>query len=105
MNLRAYYQKIREAEALIADEVVHVVSLPTDDGGLAGIITEVSRAIAARLLVDLKSRLATEEEKNAHLERQHAARKKMQEEYSAQRLQVAIVSDLELSNLRRGKKG
>jgi hypothetical protein len=105
MNLRAYFQKIRAAEESIAEEVVHVVSLPTDDGGLEGIFTEVPRALAAKLLVEGKSRLATNDETIAHLERQHAARKKMQDDFAAQRLQVAIVSDLELSNLRRGKKG
>jgi hypothetical protein len=113
MNLRMYFQKIREAEASIVDEVVHVVSLETDDGGIEGIMTEVPKALAARLLVDQRSRLATPEEKAAHLDKQHAMRKKIQDDFAAQRLQVAIVSDLDLANFRRdgktsggdGKKG
>jgi hypothetical protein len=112
MNLRMYFQKIRDAEASIIDEVVHVVSLETDEGGIEGIITEVPKALAAKLLVEQRSRLATREEKVAHLEKQHAMRKKMQDDFAAQRLQVAIVSDLDLANFRRdgktsggGKKG
>ena len=51
MNLRAYFQKIREVEKEILQDVVYVASLAGDDGGLAGIVAQVTRAIAAKLFI------------------------------------------------------
>ena len=62
MDLRAYYQKIRDIESKMADEFAVVVSLETADGGKAGAFTEVSRAIAAKMLVDGIALLAEAEE-------------------------------------------
>jgi hypothetical protein len=61
MNLRSYYQKIREmAESLPAGDV-WVESLATRDGGKAGMFTQVPRQLAAKLIVDGKARLADSE--------------------------------------------
>jgi hypothetical protein len=62
MDVRIYFQKIRRIEAGIALPHTVVVSLDTPDGGKAGVMTEVSRATAAQLVVDGKARLGTEEE-------------------------------------------
>jgi hypothetical protein len=100
MNLRAYFQKIREVEKAIVQDVVYVASLAGDDGGVAGIISQVTRAIAAKLIVDQKSRLATDEEVEELLARHEAIRRQMQEDQVSQRLQVAIVSDKQLEAMR-----
>ena len=60
MDLRAYYQKIRQIEAEIREDSVVMVSLETPDGGRAGIRTEVPRAVAARMIADQKADLASE---------------------------------------------
>lgn len=62
MELRAYYQKIRQIEAEIREESVVVTSLATPDGGRAGVRTEVPRSVAARLIADEKVVLASDEE-------------------------------------------
>jgi hypothetical protein len=62
MDLRAYYQKIRRIEAGIPEEAVVMVSRETPDGGRAGVLTEVPRAVAARLIADEKADLATTDE-------------------------------------------
>ena len=62
MNLRAYYQRIREVSAAIGTDEVWIVSMATPEGGRAGVVTEVPRDIAARMIVDGKARLATAEE-------------------------------------------
>ena len=62
MDLRQYYQRIRDIEETIAGEHVVVMSEKTPDGGHAGVLTEVSRAMAAKLITDLRARLATDEE-------------------------------------------
>lgn len=100
MNLRAYFQKIREVEKEILQDVVYVASLAGDDGGLAGIVAQVTRAIAAKLIVDQKARLATDGEVEALLEKHEIARRKAMDEQAAQRLQVAIVSDTQLEAMR-----
>ena len=50
MDLRAYYKKVREAEATLTEEHMIMVSFATSEGGKPGVRTEASRAIAARLI-------------------------------------------------------
>ena len=52
MDLRIYYQKIREIESKIETEFPVVKSRETADGGKGGTLTEVSRNTAAKLIVD-----------------------------------------------------
>ena len=63
MDIRAYYQKIRETTGSIPADHVVVVSHDTPDGGKGNVRTEVSREAAARLIVEGKARLASETEK------------------------------------------
>ncbi|MCS6954156.1 MAG: hypothetical protein RMK57_16210 [Bryobacterales bacterium] len=62
MDLRVYYQKLRELEATLPSDYVVVVSKETPDGGCAGTLTEVSRRLAAQLILDGAAELATEEQ-------------------------------------------
>lgn len=57
MDLRVYYQKIREAEAKIPGPYALVESIATPDGGKAGLITEVPRRVAAKMVVDGTAKL------------------------------------------------
>jgi len=62
MDLRIYYQKIRDCEAKIPGTFAFVVSTATPDGGKAGVVTEVPRRVAAKMVVDGTARLAVESE-------------------------------------------
>ena len=62
MDLRAYYQKIRKIEGDITDPVVVIISRETPDGGRPGIRSDVSRAVAARLVAEEKAELASPEQ-------------------------------------------
>ena len=62
MDLRIYYQKIRDAQAKITDPCPVIVSRETPDGGKEGTLTEVPVGIAAKMVVDGAARLATTEE-------------------------------------------
>ena len=62
MDVRAYYQKIRKVEAELAERFVVVVSRETPDGGKPGVLTEVSRGLAAKLIVEDQAALASPEE-------------------------------------------
>jgi hypothetical protein len=66
MDLRNYFQKIKEIESTIVELFTLVVSLETGDGGKAGTPTEVSRALAAKMIVEGLVRLADAAEKNAY---------------------------------------
>lgn len=62
MDLRLFYQRMRKLEHEITDPHVVVVSLETPDGGKPGVKTEVTRANAALLVVEGRSRLASKAE-------------------------------------------
>jgi hypothetical protein len=73
MDLRNYFQKIKQIESTIAELFILVISLETRDGGMAGTPTEVSRALAAKMIVDGLVRLAEPNEKQAYYAQQQAA--------------------------------
>ncbi len=79
MDLRMFYQKLRKIEQEITDPHVVVVSEETSDGGKAGQKAEVSRAIAARLIVEGRARL------------QDAQQRAMSE-----KVQLNVISDADL---------
>ena len=62
MDLRVFYQKLKQIESQIVEEHPVVVSYETPDGGKAGMRTEVPRPVAARMVAEGKARLGTEEE-------------------------------------------
>jgi hypothetical protein len=62
MDLRMFYQKMRNIEREISAPHVVVVSAETPDGGKAGVKTEVRRELAAKLIAEGRARLATPEE-------------------------------------------
>jgi hypothetical protein len=60
VDVRIYYQKIRDVEAKIPQSSVKVISLQTPDGGKAGLITEVPRRVAAKMVVDGTAKIAAD---------------------------------------------
>ena len=62
MDVRIYFQKIREVEGKIPGPYAKVVSLQTPDGGKAGLVTEVPRRVAAKMVVDGMAKLVPESE-------------------------------------------
>ena len=100
MDLRAYYQQLREVEASIMDECVVVVSSATADGGRAGIRTEVMRPDAARMIVEGRARLATAEESRNYRSELRENKQRSDEAAAAARLQVTVISDSELRSMR-----
>ena len=62
MNLKDYYREIAEVESAIDGAFALVISLPTPNGGRGGVTSEVNRATAAKMIVEKKARLMTQEE-------------------------------------------
>ena len=75
MDLKAYYQKIREVEQSMGEEAPLLVSHATPDGGKPGVKTEVPRYTAAKMIVDGVARLATEEEVREYREQKAEAKR------------------------------
>ncbi len=105
MDLRAYYQKIRDVEKSLKGADAVVVSLSTPDGGKEGVATEVPRAIAARMVVEGSARLATAEETKTFLERTAEAKRAADQAAAATRMQVTVVPTAEWRNLRNASRG
>ena len=101
MNLRAFYQKIREIEETIDGQFAVVVSCGTPDGGKAGVVSEVPRFVAARMVVEERARLATAEEAGAYRKKVAADAERAAGEREDARLQVAVFSKAELDQIRK----
>ena len=104
MDLRMYYQKVRDVEATIPEPYVVLVSHETGDGGKCGVPTEVTRKVAARMLVDGGASLATHEQLRAFQEKQATAIRAAQEVAAAARVEVTVVTSEDLRKLKGGSK-
>jgi hypothetical protein len=91
MDLRVYYQKIRDIDATLEGDHFVMVSLATPEGGKDGVRTEVSRANAARLIAEGRARLASDDERNEFLEMQREDRERFEVEQAARRMQLVVV--------------
>ena len=93
MDIRVYFQKVREIERNIQDPFVVVVSLETPEGGKAGRMTEVSRSSAAQLIAEGKVRLAETQESAAFHEEARSALVVIEEARMADKIQLTVVSE------------
>ena len=104
MDLRMFYQKLKKAEQEISDPHVVVISDETPDGGKAGQKTEVSRSIAARLLVEGRAHLASVEEAAGFRNAAEQARQIADQRSLAQKIQVNVVSEADFKSLKNPAK-
>lgn len=105
MDIKVFYQKVRQTEASIKEREVVIVSLETPDGGREGVRSEVPRTVAAKLITEGWARLATPEEDRAFREETAEARRVAEQKASASRMQIAVLSESDLKALRSAKKG
>lgn len=105
MDLRAYYQKIRETEGRITEAFPVVVSTETQDGGKTGVCTEVTRTLAAKLLVEGGVREATPEEVKAFRKAQAEARRQAEAAEAAKTVQFNVVSVDDVRKLAGSSRG
>jgi hypothetical protein len=100
MDLRQYYQNIRETEKSINHPYPVVASQKTGDGGKSGVLTEVTRQIAAKMLVDGTAQLAKAEDAEAFRKQQAAAQKQAQQAAEAAKIQIALMAPESFLQLR-----
>jgi hypothetical protein len=100
MDLRVYYQKIREAEAKILSEFPIVISKETTDGGKGGTLTEVTRRIAARLVVDGIAAIASDNEAATYRAALEAAKEEADQLAASAKVQLSVVPTADLNALK-----
>ena len=100
MDLKLYYQKIRDKQSEITEAFPIVVSNETADGGRPGVLTEVTPAIAAKMVVDGAAHLATAPEANAFRAGQAEAKRVADQAAAAAKVQFTVLSATELNHLR-----
>jgi len=100
MDLKNYYQKIRDVEAAIQERFAVVVSLETADGGKAGNLTEVPPRVAAKMVVERMARLATAEEAKKWRDEQADACRAAEQAAAANKVHFSVVPTGELNRLR-----
>ncbi|HUB79165.1 MAG TPA: hypothetical protein VMB03_10230 [Bryobacteraceae bacterium] len=99
MDVKTYYQKVRETEGTITTPYAVIISLPTDDGGKKGVLIEVSRHLAAKMIVEGSAEIAPEQQATAFRQAQAAASKAANDAATAARLEVTMVPSDELKRL------
>ncbi len=104
MDLKVFYQKMRQVEASLPEADVVIVSLETPDGGRAGAKTEAPRAIAARMITEGTARLATAEEASEFRQQRADALRRAEEAAASNKVQFTVLSEPELRALRGGAR-
>jgi hypothetical protein len=101
MDLKVYYRNVRKIEEQINGDDVVIESCESPDGGRAGVLIEVSKRMAARLVTDGRARIASEESALKYREGLEQVRLRALEERAATRVRVAVIPESEL----RAKRG
>jgi uncharacterized Fe-S cluster-containing radical SAM superfamily enzyme len=104
MDLRVFFQKLRKIEQEIAAPHVIVVSHETPDGGRPGQLAEVSRSVAARLILEGHAHLATEEESTEFRTAARMAVEEAEQKLMAAKVQVNVISDADLRAMKNAAR-
>ena len=101
MNLRTYYQKIRDIEQALIEPFVVVESIETPDGGKEGLLTEVPKPLAAKMIADGRARLAPEQAVREFHERKVEAKRTADQEMITNKMQMMLVPTTEVIKSKR----
>ena len=104
MNLRTYYQKLREIEQALVEPFLVLESNETADGGKEGVLTEVPRQVAAKMIVDGRAHLAGEQAVREFHQQKAEAKRVADQEVVANKMQMMFVPATELPKTKRSAK-
>ncbi len=104
MDLKVYYQKLRTTEGEIGEQFPIVVSKETSDGGKGGRYAEVTRAVAAKMMLDGSARLATTEEAKVYRDAQAEAKRAADQAMEAAKVQLTVVSASDMARFTGARK-
>lgn len=104
MNLKTYYQKIRDIEHALVEPFVVLESNETADGGKEGVLTEVPRQLAAKMIADGRARLAGEHLIREFHQQKAAAKHTADQEAATNKMQMMFVPGAEIVKTKRSAK-
>ncbi len=100
MDLKEYYKEVAKIEASIKTPFAVVVSLSTPNGGREGLVSEVARSVAARMVADKQARLADAKEIKAYQRDREQELKRRDDAVSRERIRAALAVEDELTLLK-----
>jgi hypothetical protein len=103
VDIRAYFEKLHRTEQSLTGHEIVVVSEATPDGGKPGIISEIHRQAAAKLITEGRARLASDEEVASFREATERAIAKAEHARLAQKVQVTVLSDHDFRQLKSAR--
>ena len=101
MDIREYFRKLRKAESEIPGDYAVIVSTETPDGGKAGRVVEVTKSVAAHMIVDGRGRIATASEIKAFRSEMAELMENEKALQNAGKVQVTILSPDQLRAIRQ----
>jgi|SRR5579859_189036 len=104
MNLKTYYQKIRDIEQTIIEPYAVLESNETTDGGKEGLLTEVPRQLAAKMIADGRARLAPEHAIRHFHEHNSAAKRTAEQEAITSQMRMMSVPAADILKTKRSAK-
>ena len=93
MNLRKYYESVKETRKSLSEPYVYLTSKSTPNGGVAGVVTEVETDIAAKMIVDGVASPSEEHEIAACKAKREADRIRAKEEEMRNRVRITLVNE------------
>lgn len=101
MNLKDYYREIDAELGKIDTNFVYIVSLATPNGGREGVVSEVNRETAAKMIVEKRARrMSPEEVAQMQAEREESQRQKDLADLQ-DRVRMTRLAEEELAALKR----
>jgi hypothetical protein len=91
VDLRTYFRKIRDVESSLTSPYVVVLSMETSDGGKPGVLSEVTRHVAAHQIAEGRSRQATDEEAEAFHKNNREVKQASDDAAAFNRMQIVVV--------------
>jgi len=104
MNLRTYYQKIRDIEQALVEPFIVLESIETADGGKGGLLTDVPKPLAAKMIADGRARLAAEQAVREFHEKKAEPKRTADHETMTNKMQMMLVPAAELTKTKRTAK-
>lgn len=100
MDLKEYYREVAKIETSIKTPFAVIVSLPTANGGREGLVSEVARTVAARMVADKQARLADAKEIKAYQRDRESELKRRDDAVARERIRTALAVEDELTLLK-----
>jgi phage terminase Nu1 subunit (DNA packaging protein) len=104
MNLKSYFQKLRELETSLTEPYIVVISQVTADGGREGLLTEVPREVGAKMIADGRAQVASEDTVKDFQEKKAEAKRIADAEAASKSMQVTLVPTADLMRAKRTAK-